>query len=396
MPTVKPPKYVIQVLFTLQSRGWPAYLVGGCVRDMLLGVRPHDWDVCTGAPPELVMEIFPGALPTGIQHGTVTVCVRSHQVEVTTFRSESEYSDHRHPDLVRFVTDLNADLSRRDFTMNAIALSADGLLADPFGGAEDIRRKLIRCVGVPEERFEEDALRMFRALRFSARLGFAIDLFTLEGIRQKAGNAAFLAPERIREELEKLLLTPQAETMFELIDLGLLDAFLLHRKVDPGLLARLSRVPRRKNERWACFCIILERSGCIASVADFLGALRLDGRCLRLCAEAAELVRREPPQSALAWKQLLKRVPVETALCAAACRDALYGGACARGLKAVLKSGDCFSLSHLAVGGSDLLALGLKGREIGEMLDFLLDYVMEYPENNRRELLLALAARPEE
>ena len=137
MATIKPPKYVRQVLVALQSRGYPAYLVGGCVRDMLLGVHPQDWDICTGALPEQIMEVFPDSRPTGIRHGTVTVMVASHPVEVTTFRADGSYADHRHPDLVRFVSDLTADLGRRDFTMNAIALSSDGMLADPFGGAED-------------------------------------------------------------------------------------------------------------------------------------------------------------------------------------------------------------------------------------------------------------------
>ena len=171
MALITPPKYVRQVLTTLQARGHLAYLVGGCVRDMLMGVHPHDWDVCTSALPGQVMEIFPKTLPIGIRHGTVTVVIESRQVEVTTFRSEGSYSDHRHPDAVSYVGDLNTDLSRRDFTMNAIALPPDGLVADPFGGVQDIRDKIIRSVGDPDRRFEEDALRMFRALRFSATPG---------------------------------------------------------------------------------------------------------------------------------------------------------------------------------------------------------------------------------
>ena len=190
MEAISPPKYVRTVLVTLQSRGHLAYLVGGCVRDILLGVHPQDWDVCTSALPEQVLELFPKCITTGIRHGTVTVCVNSRQVEVTTFRSEGSYLDHRHPDAVSFVGDLNADLSRRDFTMNAIALPPDGLLADPFGGVDDISNRIIRCVGVPERRFEEDALRMFRALRFSARLGFEIEAQTISAIAVKAPLAA--------------------------------------------------------------------------------------------------------------------------------------------------------------------------------------------------------------
>ena len=194
MANVSPPKYVKHILITLQSRGHAAYLVGGCVRDMILGVHPQDWDICTSALPEQTLEIFPNTRPTGLKHGTVTVYVNSRSVEVTTFRSDGAYADHRHPTAVSFVGDLTTDLSRRDFTMNAIALPPDGLVVDPFGGVDDIKNRIIRCVGYPELRFEEDALRMFRALRFSARLGFTIEEKTLSAIEKKAPLAASLAP----------------------------------------------------------------------------------------------------------------------------------------------------------------------------------------------------------
>ena len=396
MRDIKPPKYVRQVLITLQSRGYAAYLVGGCVRDMLLSTVPNDWDVCTSALPEQVLALFPDAKPTGLRHGTVTVTIGSRAVEVTTFRSEGSYADHRHPDTVSFVGDLAADLSRRDFTMNAIALSADGLLSDPFGGVEDIRNRRIRCVGVPEERFEEDALRMLRALRFSARLGFTIDLITLDAIREKAPLAAFLAPERVEEELEKILLTDSPETVCELMDLGLLDAFLLRRPRDTAPFSVLRALPRRRPDRWAALSILLERAGCIESPRDFLRALRQDNRLTLCCTNTAQILRSPPPETAAAWKRLLQRYGVDTVTVAARCSDAMAGGKTEQALRAVIKSGECFSLQHLAVTGDDLLSLGLKGREVGDMLRFLLDYVIEYPANNRRELLLSLASRDTE
>ena len=396
MAEIKPPKYVRQVLFTLQSRGYPAYLVGGCVRDMLLGVRPNDWDVCTGALPEQILALFPGARPTGLRHGTVTVTVGSRQVEVTTFRADGGYSDHRHPDAVRFVADLTADLSRRDFTMNAVAVSADGLFADPFGGVSDIRRRLIRCVGVPEERFEEDALRMLRALRFSAKLGFDIDLITLDAIREKAPLAASLAAERVRDELEKTLLSPSPETIFTMSDLGLLDAYLLRRLPADAPLDALRLLPRRRGERWSALAYILQSTGCAESAPRFLNALKIDRRTVRLCADAAMLLSRPQPTDACGWKRLLGRYGVDTVSVAARCADALWGGHRFRLLREVLRSGECFSLRHLAVTGDDLGALGLRGRDVGDMLQFLLDYVIEYPANNRRELLLSLASRDEE
>lgn len=397
MENISPPKYVRQVLRSLQARGHVAYLVGGCVRDMALGVRPHDWDICTSALPEQVMEVFPGALPTGLKHGTVTVRLNSRSVEVTTFRSEENYVDHRHPETVRFVGELTTDLSRRDFTINAMALSPDGLLMDPFGGLTDLERRCIRCVGSPELRFEEDALRMFRALRFSARLDFSIEEATLAAIEKKAHLASALAAERIRDEVEKTLLTPRPETVGLMQHLGLLDGFLCTRA--EGTLPELkllTKLPRKSLDRWMALCVILRRRGLISSVEDFLTALRLDSRTIRCCSDGAALLEGRKPHNAPEWKRLLQRWGVDTVSCAARCRDALDGGSSSRELKAVLKSGECFSMKHLAISGDDLTALGLKGRELGEMLNFLLDYVIEYPDNNRRELLLSLAGNTEE
>lgn len=396
MANVSPPKYVKHILITLQSRGHAAYLVGGCVRDMILGVHPQDWDICTSALPEQTLEIFPNSRPTGLKHGTVTVCVNSRSVEVTTFRSDGAYADHRHPTAVSFVGDLTTDLSRRDFTMNAIALPPDGLVADPFGGVDDIKNKIIRCVGYPELRFEEDALRMFRALRFSARLGFTIEEKTLAAIEKKAPLAASLAPERVRDEVEKILLTRSPEMVYTLIELGLLDAFLKKRMPEPWRLHRLSTIQRKAMQRWAALCCALEKFGCIDSAEEFLTALRLDSRTIRCCSNAAALVKQPKPADKAAWKRTLCAYGVDSVSCAAQCYDAFSGGGSARELRAVLKSGECFSMKHLAVTGDDLLELGLRGRELGDMLRFLLDYVMEYPANNRRELLLTLARGTEE
>ncbi len=396
MENVTPPKYVLQVLRSLKARGYVAYLVGGCVRDMVLGVHPNDWDICTAALPEQVMEIFPGARPTGLRHGTVTVDINSRHVEVTTFRSEGDYADHRHPSSVRFVGELTTDLSRRDFTINAMALSPDGLLLDPFGGLEDIRRRFIRCVGNAPQRFEEDALRMFRALRFSARLDFYIAEDTLTAISEKSNLASALAAERIRDELEKTLLTKKPETVGRMSQLGLLDAFLLKPGCSLPELSPAAKLPKKALDRWMALCLVLSRRGLIESPEAFLTSLRLDSRTIRCCSDGVALLSQPKPASPPEWKRLLCRLGVDTVSCAARCRDALDGGSCYKELKAILKSGDCFTMKHLAVTGDDLAELGLRGRELGEMLSFLLDYVIEYPANNRRELLLSLAGNSEE
>ena len=396
MPQINPPKYVRQILFTLQARGHLAYLVGGCVRDVIMEITPQDWDICTSALPEEVLELFPGSVPTGIRHGTVTVVIGSKSSEVTTFRTEGDYRDHRRPDSVTFVSDLITDLSRRDFTMNAIALSADGMIADPFDGVSDIAKRTIRCVGEPKLRFTEDALRMFRALRFSARLGFTIEYDTMQAIEQCAPLAAELAPERVRDEIEKILLTTRPETMSAAISFGLMKKYVSGAGWKTPNFADIADMPRKALTRWVAFAIMLRKYGYIPSARDFLMQLRLDGRTIRCCADAEVLLSQEPPRDDLGWKKMLNRYGVDTVTCAVQTYAVIYGIDREKELKNILKSGECFSLKHLAVTGDDLLALGLKGPELGEMLKFLLEYVMEYPDNNKREILLELAKYSEE
>lgn len=396
MDTITPPKHVRQVLFTLQSHGYGAYLVGGCVRDMILGVQPNDWDICTSALPEEVMALFPKTVATGLKHGTVTVMIGKHGVEVTTFRSDGEYLDHRHPKNVSYVLDLNTDLSRRDFTMNAMAISAEGIISDPFGGMRDIADQCIRCVGDPELRFEEDALRMFRALRFSARLGFRIEENTLAAIRRKAKNAASISAERVRDEMEKLLLTRSPETVEIVLETGLLSVYAAPVQLTAQELCSLKLLPYKAHERWCMFTWLLLKHGAIGSAEDFLAMLRLDRRTVQCVTEAIEILSSPAPRSALEWKRLLRDYGVGTVSCAARCRDAALNMNTYRELRTILKAGECFSLKHLAVNGDDLSALGLKGQALGETLNFLLEYVMEFPENNRRELLMYLAAAPED
>jgi len=396
MAVITPPKYVKQILKTLQSHGHLAFLVGGCVRDIILGRCPNDWDICTSALPEEVMAVFPASEPTGLAHGTVTVHLASHAVEVTTFRAEAGYADHRHPDAVSFVCDLTTDLKRRDFTMNAIALSPDGLMVDPFGGIGDIENKLVRCVGEPAVRFEEDALRMLRAMRFAARLGFEIEPGTMSAIREKAHLAVFLAPERIREELEKTILTGRPQAVFDIIDAGLLDGYMLRRPSAALNAPQLALLPKNAAVRWTGLAYLLEEYEAADSAGEFLASLRLDSRTVRCASDAVSIMRTGISDDAADMKRLLRDFGADTVTYAAECSDALIGGKCRRTLKSVLRSGECFSVKHLAVTGDDLIAVGLRGRAVGDMLAFLLDYVIEHPENNKREILLDIARGTEE
>ena len=321
------PKGVNGALDALRRAGWAAHPVGGCVRDLLLGRTPGDWDVCTDARPEQVMALFPRTAPTGLKHGTVTVLTEDGPVEVTTFRREGGYADGRHPDEVDFDATLAEDLARRDFTVNAMALDENGMVIDLYNGQLDLLRKVIRCVGDPDRRFGEDALRMLRALRFAAQLGFEIEPDTLAAVRRNAHRAEKLSGERIKAELEKILLSPAPELAGEAMRLGLLAH--LRPGWDCPDLAALRDVPAAPIPRWREFC-------------------RLTGF----------------PITAL---------PVERAL-----------------RRGVLHP-EAEALRGLALSGGELAALGFEGPAIGVAQRRLAAHVLAHPEDNTKEKLLELA-----
>lgn len=370
-----PPRDVRTVLSILTAAGYDARLVGGCVRDALLGRRPNDWDVASSAPPEAVVRLFPRTVRTGIRHGTVTVLHGSHAVEVTAFRTESAYSDHRRPDSVRFTGDALGDLARRDFTINAMAMRADGRIDDPFGGYADLQARVLRCVGNPETRFEEDALRMLRAYRFAAQLGFAVAPDTEAAIFKKAPLAAELSPERIRDELLKTLNSPRPDLIGNMISAGLLDGFLTRFSPDLSALGGLPRYARP-----ARLCFELQRASCIMSTHSFLSALRFDNATIDIATKAAAIL----SGGSRDWKRLLRDFGRDAALAAYPNNSAL---------RTVLRSGECWRLADLAVGGKDLIALGYSGSAIGDELDRLLDHVIDHPSDNNKESLCKLAAR---
>ena len=246
MTTIKLNPGAALLLDALHGAGHAAYAVGGCVRDSLLGLDPHDWDLCTSARPEQVMALFgeEKCIPTGLQHGTVTVKQGGRLYETTTFRTEGAYSDGRHPDAVCFVPDVREDLARRDFTINAMAYSAEEGLIDPFGGRDDLAAHLVRAVGEPERRFEEDALRILRLYRFAARFGFAIDPATGAAARALGPHLDCVSAERIQEELLKLLAAPRPGSYLE-----------------PAVLAVVlpELEPEKQPERFAELCRTIDR-----------------------------------------------------------------------------------------------------------------------------------------
>ena len=358
------------ILKTLEGAGFAACFVGGCVRDTLLGRPVHDWDITTSALPEEIMALFPRCIPTGIKHGTVTVLLRGESFEVTTFRRDGAYHDGRHPDGVVFVPNLTEDLARRDFTINAMAMHLDGSITDCFDGKADLKRGIIRCVGDPERRFREDALRMLRALRFSAQLGFQIEDDTARAIRENAGLCRLLSRERVCAEAEKTLLSPLPQTLSVMLREGLLSACGIAGDYD---LQALRTVPAEPDARWAMLKVLIPKLD--------MQQFRLPSRRVQLAETAAAAYR--PSYARQELKALLAASGEEVArVCAKLSgQEAL--------LEKILKSGECVSLRGLAVNGRDFPAL--QGRSAGEMLRRLLDHVLAFPEDNNRQTLLRLA-----
>lgn len=363
-----------EILARLETAGFQTVLVGGCVRDLLLERPVNDYDIATAALPQQVMEQFPRCVPTGLRHGTVTVLLDGCPFEVTTFRADGDYLDGRRPEQVRFVPCLNEDLSRRDFTVNAMAMDLKGRLFDLHGGKDDLVRRRVACVGDPETRFREDALRMLRALRFAAQLDFAIEPGTLEAIGRCAELSKKLSAERVRDELEKTLCSPHPELAGQMMELGLLKTFGLEGAPD---LSSLARLPAERAVRWAAFCRAVPE-------AD-LRSLRLDKKTITQCRRACEAF--SPAPTALAWKHMVCDHGWEVAGLVAA----LNGKE--REL-AVLRAEDpCVSLAQLAVTGADFP--DMQGKDVGRVLKTLLQHVLEHPADNEKKILLQLAESEE-
>ncbi len=443
------PSAVSSLLSRLHAAGFSAYAVGGCVRDSLLGLRPKDWDICTSASPEEMLRLFAGEhlAETGLRHGTLTVILDHVPYEITTFRTDGVYTDHRHPDSVTFVTDVREDLARRDFTINAMAWSEESGLVDCFGGREDLSAGMIRCVGDPESRFREDALRILRALRFAAVYDFEIEAETASALRKLRGTLSAVAAERISVELLKLLCGPAAGRILRSFPevFGVLIPALNpifgydqnnhhhHYNLWEHTVQALEGVPPEPEMRLA---MLLHDTGKPATrTTDDRGESHYRGHqevsaqiarevtaALRLSAAASERVcllvryhdfplRNADGSPSLDRAFLLKQLNRFgerdlRALFQIHCADRTATGYSSpereqarlqqrmAALDQVLAEQPCFTLRDLAVNGRDLLALGLRGPAIGETLTTLLNRVMDGSLPNDRDALLA-SLRPE-
>ena len=437
---IQMPEKVNYIIQTIEAAGFEAYAVGGCVRDSILGRVPDDWDITTSAKPEQVKELFRRTIDTGLQHGTVTVMLDKDGFEVTTYRIDGKYEDGRHPTEVTFTANLEEDLKRRDFTINAMAYNDKVGLVDIFGGIEDIEKKVIRCVGNAEERFGEDALRIMRAVRFSAQLGYSIEEETKKAIVKLAPALQKVSAERIQVELVKLLVSPNPDYMQVAYETGITKVILpefdkamaceqntQHHCYSVGrhILETLKKVPADKVYRLGMLLHDIGKPEVKTTDEDgndhfynhaivgeemakkILRRLKFDNDTLY---KVSKIVRYhdygngvQPTHKSI--RRAIHKIGVDMYPYMFAVRhaDLLAQSDYQREEKLstlmsgqeiyeeILKAGDCLSLKDLAVTGKDLIEAGVTpGPKLGEILDAMLEQVLEDPSKNTREYLLTL------
>ena len=374
-------EYIIE---TLQKNGYEAYAVGGCVRDMLNGDTPHDFDITTSAEPETVMSLFEKTVPTGIKHGTVTVIINGVPNEVTTYRTDGEYRDHRRPDSVIFVKSLREDLARRDFTVNAMAYNQKDGLKDFFGGREDIENRILRAVGEPGRRFYEDALRIMRLFRFSSVLGFDIEENTLKAALEYAPTLKSVSAERIYSELLKTLCGKNPAALKPLTDIGGLGFLGVNTSPDYGILPLLGSADTK------LFAFLYSGGAEVSPALDFL---KVSNKTKKNAQDMLTLLNMPFPKTKPEIKEMLYLTSPPSAENYFDYRSA-YGKDCAAArdmLTEIIKNGEPYRISDLKIGGRDLKKCGISGRAIGETLEKLRRSVLKNPElNTRSELIKAV------
>ena len=437
MIKIEIPDPVNYILKKLSQAGYEAYIVGGCVRDALIGRAPNDWDITTSALPMQVKEIFHRTIDTGLQHGTVTVVLREGTFEVTTYRIDGLYEDSRHPSSVTFTADINEDLRRRDFTINAMAYHPMRGIVDPFDGQGDLAGGVIRAVGCPGERFDEDALRIMRAVRFAAQLGFEIEEETLAGVSAFAPRLSLVSHERIRDELSKLLSSPHPEMFRLLYESGITKVILpvfdeMMATVQPSsshmynvgehTLKVLENIQPPEGYQQAVLALrlaaLLHDMGKPATAgdafrshheigarmaADWMRAFRFDNDIIRQVSLLILYHDFLMSKDEAGVRTMLNRIGAEMfpLLMALMRADNMAKSPEARerrlpmidGLShmydEIIARGECYDMRHLAVKGSDLIAVGVKpGPALGQMLSRMLDDVIKTPSHNTKEFLM--------
>ena len=438
MEKLRLPEAVTSIIRTLESHGYEAYAVGGCVRDSLLGRAPSDWDITTSALPAQVKRLFRRTVDTGLQHGTVTVLMENEGYEVTTYRVDGVYEDGRHPKEVTFTASLEEDLKRRDFTINAMAYNPGTGIVDLFSGMTDMEHKIIRCVGDPLERFTEDALRIMRAVRFSAQLGFSIQDQTKQALSVLAPNLKLVSAERIRTELVKLLVSPHPDYLRTAYEAGITRIFfpewdacmetpqntphhcysvgehILHslQNIRPDRTLRLTMllhdiakpVVRTTDEtgrdHFKMHGPVGERMA-----KEILQRLKFDNDTITKVCHLIRWHDDRPNPDKRSVRRAVNRIGEDMFPLYLEIRRAdtlaqseykrkekleMIDGV-ERCYQEILEAKDCVSLRTLAVSGKDLIAAGYRpGKELGSTLQRLLEHVLEHPEDNQKEILLRL------
>ena len=440
MAIIKLPKHVKYIIETLEQNGYEAYAVGGCVRDSILGREPNDWDITTSADPYEVKKLFSHTIDTGLQHGTVTIMLEHVGYEVTTYRIDGDYEDSRHPKEVTFTKSLEEDLKRRDFTVNAMAYNDRDGLIDLFHGMDDIQKKVIRCVGNAEERFTEDALRIMRAVRFSAQFGYEIELETKKAIVKLAPNLKNISAERIREELIKLLVSDHPDYIRIAYETGItaqilpeLDVCMETKQNTPHhmytvgehIIHSLTNVPGDKVLRLAMlmhdigkpYCITTDEAGrdhfkghaekSAEMAAVIMHRLKFDNDTLNRVKRLAKYhdwaISLSPPIKKATVRSMISRIGEDLFpdLFTIGDADLLAQSDYFKAEKEekqqllkemyreIIEQGDCLSIKNLAVSGNDLIEHGMKpGKELGQVLQKMLEDVLKHPSSNNKEYLL--------
>ena len=398
MIKIQVPEAARRIIEQLNTSGFEAYVVGGCVRDSLLGRQPEDWDITTSAKPEQVKEIFNRTVDTGIQHGTVTVLIDHEGYEVTTYRIDGEYEDGRHPKSVEFTGNLLEDLKRRDFTINAMAYSDREGLVDAFDGVKDLEGRVIRCVGNPLDRFTEDALRILRAIRFSAQLGFDMEAETRAAISVIAPNMAKVSKERIQVELTKLLLSDHPGRLKDVYENGIGPYISKHFEAagkQPFESERFTELLPVKHMRWSGFLRLEQPEDAVRILKE----LKLDNDTIYQTKTLVSLWKTEISAHKPAIRQVMSTLSPELfkdllwfqkVFCPPSYKNRLEK--VEQYSEEILRAGDCIRLKDMAVTGRELIDAGMKpGPEMGTVLNRLFQLVLEKPECNNREYLMKSA-----
>jgi tRNA nucleotidyltransferase (CCA-adding enzyme) len=430
------PKNVKMILDTMHEAGFEAYIVGGCVRDALLGRTPGDWDITTNAIPKETKALFRRTIDTGIEHGTVTVMVGKEGYEITTYRIDGKYEDNRHPSQVTFTRNLTEDMKRRDFTINAMAYNEEEGIIDKFGGEEDLKKGIIRCVGNPEERFSEDALRIMRAIRFSAQLGYEIEAETEAAIKKLAPTLQKISAERIQVELVKMLTSDNPDRIRKAYELGITKVFLpefdecmeteqlnVHHAYSVGEHIIKSMQNIRADKVLRLTMLLHDIAKPVTHVIDSEGVSHFHGHAQKGVEMAGKIFKRLKfdrdtmdrvcnliryhderfPATAASIRRAINKVGIEDfpLLMEVRIADTLAQSDYYRDEKLkliedtkelyreIMSKNECVSLKNLAVNGKDLIASGiLPGKQLGNVLNAMLMEVLDNPGHNTRDYLL--------